>query len=182
MPATSIQMIETDERKSIQALFEDYHCLVLQSAYRITGSAEDAEDVLQTVFMRLLRKDSPPDLGSGARAYLQRAAVNAALDVLRARKTAKAIPLEAVDAVLETRPVDRPDRIGSSTELGKWLRQAIGQLRPRSAEVFVLRFVEGYSNQEIAGLLGTSVGTVAVVVHRTRSRLQREISAVFGGN
>jgi RNA polymerase sigma-70 factor, ECF subfamily len=182
VPATSIQMIDTDERKSIQALFEEYHGLVLQSAFRITGSAEDAEDVLQTVFMRLLHREEFPDLGSGARAYLQRAAVNAALDVLRARKTAKAIPLEVVGAVLETRAVDRPDRIGSSTELGKWLRQAISQLRPKSAEVFVLRFLEGCSNQEIAELLGTSVGTVAVVLHRTRSRLQRDISAVFGGN
>lgn len=182
MPATSIQMIETDDRKSIQALFEEYHGLVLQSAYRITGSAEDAEDILQTVFMRLLKREEPPALGGGARAYMQRAAVNASLDVLRARKAAKAVPLEAVDAVLETRPVDRPDRIGSSVELGKWLRQAIGQLRPRSAEVFVLRFLEGYSNQEIAELLGTSAGTIGVVIHRTRSRLQREIAVVFGGH
>ena len=46
----------------------------------------------------------------------------------------------------------------------------------------MLRFLEGYSNQEIAELLGTSVGTVAVVLHRTRGRLQRDIAAVFGGN
>lgn len=182
MPATSIRMVEKDERKSIQALFEEHHGLILQSAYRITGSSEDAEDVLQTVFMRLLRREVVPDLGSGARAYLQRAAVNAALDVVRARKTAKAVPLEAVDALLQTRAVDRPDRIGASTELAKWLRQAIAELRPKSAEVFVLRFLEGYSNQEIADLLGTSAGTVAVVLHRTRARLQREIAAVFGGN
>lgn len=182
MPATSIQMKDTDERKSVQALFDEYHGVVVQSAYRITGSAEDAEDVLQTVFMRLLKRDPLPELGPGARAYLQRAATNAALDILRARKTSKVIPLDVVGPVLETRPVDRPDRIGSSAELGKWLRKAITQLRPKSAEVFVLRFLEGYSNQEIAELLGTSVGTVAVVLHRTRSRLQRDIAAVFGGD
>ena len=183
MQAVRIQMLEaTESSKTIEELFEEHHKVVLQSAFRVTGSVDDAEDVLQTVFTRLLRRKSIPNLGEGARAYLNRAAVNAALDIIRSKKGARAVPLEDIGAVPGTHPANRPDQVRSSKELARWLRDAIGRLSPKPAEMFVLRFMEGYSNQEIAELLGTSAGTIAVTLHRTRVRLQEEVSSFLGGN
>jgi RNA polymerase sigma factor (sigma-70 family) len=59
---------------------------VYRTAERITGNAEDAEDVLQTLFLRLLGRELSGDVLANPRAYLYRATVNIALDVLRARK------------------------------------------------------------------------------------------------
>jgi RNA polymerase sigma-70 factor (ECF subfamily) len=61
------------------------------------------------------------------------------------------------------------------------LRQALGRalalLKPRSAEVFALRFLEGFSNPQIARMLGISLVAVAVIVHRTRQQLRKELGA-----
>lgn len=175
------QRFGMDQPANIQELFEDHHDVVLQSAYRITGRSEDAEDVLQTVFVRLLKRKDVPSLGDRARAYLHKAAVNAALDIVRSRKTAPTVPLENLEPFLTGNRADHPDRLRTSAELRKWLRQALAMLGPRAAEVFSLKFLEGYSNQEIADLLGTSPGTVAVTLHRARHQLQGQIAALLGG-
>src|SRR4028119_509735 len=86
--------------EALEAIFREHHGNVFRTAYRITGNAADAEDVLQTVFMRLLRREEQPDLSNSAGSYLHRAAVNAALDTLRRRKRARAVDLDAVSEQL----------------------------------------------------------------------------------
>src|SRR6185312_12701331 len=74
-------------------IFEKYHGLVFRTAYRITGNSADAEDVLQTIFLRLLKRGlSVPPL-TQEESYLRRAAVNASLDLVRSRRTAPTVPL-----------------------------------------------------------------------------------------
>ena len=50
----------------------------------------------------------------------------------------------------------------------------------KAAEIFVLRYFEGYGNNEIAGMLGTSRSTVNVILHRTRERLREELASYLG--
>ena len=64
-------------------LFRDHYALVYRTAYSITGRAEDAEDVVQTIFLRLIRREFPPDLKKNPKAYLYRAAFNVSLSVMR---------------------------------------------------------------------------------------------------
>jgi len=145
--------------------FEAHHALVFRTAYRITGNAADAEDVLQTIFLRLLRREER-DRMEDEKSYLRRAAVNASLDLLRARRGEGEIDLARISS-------DARDPDGG--ELERALRRALGRLAPRSAEVFTLRFLEGFSNQEIAAMLGMSRVLVAVVIHRARRQLRREL-------
>ncbi len=65
-------------------LFSEHHEKVLLAAYRVTGNMPDAEDVLQSVFLRLLKRREPPTYGSSSAAHLPRAALNARIDLLRA--------------------------------------------------------------------------------------------------
>ena len=166
---------------ALQELFDCHHNTILQSAFKITGNFDDAEDVLQTVFMRLAKREDQVDLDRESHSYFRRAAVNAALDVIRSRKLSRNIPLEVVAEGLEGSAGQRPDRLGFSLELRSWLRSALAHLNPKAAEVFVLKFLEGYSNQEIADILGTTAGTIAVTIHRTRSRLKTEMQPFLGG-
>src|SRR5579875_1437453 len=74
-------------------LFDQYHGMVFRTAYRLTGNAADAEDVLQNIFLRLIRRP-PGQQVLDEESYLRRAAVNASLDVLRAKQATSALPLD----------------------------------------------------------------------------------------
>lgn len=163
----------------LERLFAEHAQRVYRAAFRVTGNRADAEDVLQTVFLRLVRREDGVDLGPGAPSYLYRAALNASLDVVRGRLRAGLEPLDdrgstAVD------PAAGPERQRAGRELGAALRRALATLAPRLAEVFVLRYLEGLDNREIGRLLGTSQGVVAVQLHRARRRLRRELEAHLG--
>src|SRR5689334_25379770 len=84
-----VPAMEVTEKRltpEFEQLYRAHSQLVYRTAYGVTGKAEDAEDVLQTIFMRLLRRGSPPNLSNNPRAYLYRAAVNLSLNVLRSRR------------------------------------------------------------------------------------------------
>src|SRR5215471_17880381 len=69
-----------------EEIFREHYQLIYRTAYSVTGNRQDAEDVLQTIFVRLLKRELPPDLENNPKAYLYRAAVNVSLSVLRSRK------------------------------------------------------------------------------------------------
>lgn len=140
---------------------------MFRTAYRITGNPADAEDVMQAVFLRLMRRDSSAGPLDEPQAYLRRAAINASLDVVRARQEAKSVPLS-----------ESPPGPGDQRELKDSLRRAMAALNPRAAEIFALRFFEGYTNPEIASMLKMSQVHVAVLLHRTRKQLQKEIKSL----
>lgn len=172
---------EAPGESAVGELFEQHHTRILRIAYRVTGNATDAEDVLQTVFTRLIRREEEIDLSAGAASYLYRAAVNAALDLLRARKRARAVDLDEVAADLAEAPEAGPEGDRRRRELAGWLRSKVAALSPRAAEIFSLRYFEGHGNREIAEMLGTSQTAVAVILHRTRHRLGRELQPLLGG-
>jgi RNA polymerase sigma-70 factor, ECF subfamily len=167
--------------QDLEAVFREHHALVFRAAYRITGNATDAEDVLQTVFLRLVRRPPEADTVDRIESYLHRAAINAALDLIRSRQSARSVPLDDVAAVLRDSSTQSPDRVYGGVEIRGWLRKAVIRLSPNAAEMFVLKFVEGRGNSEIAKTLGTTEGTVAVTVHRTRERISKELQQYLGG-
>ncbi|HEY1896185.1 MAG TPA: RNA polymerase sigma factor [Terracidiphilus sp.] len=180
--AATLPFTATSDRLS--QLFAEHHRRVLLAAYRITGSMADAEDVAQTVFLRLGHGESlepKPDMKNAA-SYLYRAAINGALDLLRRRKTAAAEPIEAAAAIASAAPGDSPEAEISSRQLAQLLRRAISELSPRAAEMFTLRYVEELGNREIAALMGTSQAVVAVTLHQSRSRLKKRLTELERGN
>jgi len=156
--------------EEFESIFHEHSEFVYRTAFRVTGSAEDAEDVMQTLFLKLLRNSLPAEIHQKPRAYLYRAAVNTALNVVRSRR----------NQVLTDRPDDfetgdpwrQSDR---EPEIHESLRMALADLKPKAAEIFILRYVHGYSDAEIGALLGTSRGTIAISLFRTRSRLRKSI-------
>jgi RNA polymerase sigma-70 factor, ECF subfamily len=153
--------------------FRAHHGMVFRTAYRITGNAADAEDVLQTVFLRLLRRGRESAAMENEESYLRRAAINAALDVIRSRQADRTV--ELVDLAADPSHDDTGD-------LRRALGSALAQLKPRWAEIFALRFLEGLSNAQIARALGISQVLVAVIVHRTRQQLRKELGSYMGSN
>jgi RNA polymerase sigma-70 factor (ECF subfamily) len=160
---------------NLEQLFVAHHDRVFRAAYRVTGNTSDAEDVLQTVFLRILKHEHDFASVDDAGNYLYRAGVNAALDLMRSRRSAASEPLE------EGAPEGggwKPDRGHHAPEVRDQLRGAVARLHPTAAEMFVLRYFEGYDNAEVARMMETSEGTVAVTLHRTRTRLQKELGGI----
>jgi RNA polymerase sigma-70 factor (ECF subfamily) len=157
----------------LERIFLEHQGRVFRAAYRVTGSLSDAEDVLQTVFLRLLRRDVAAAGVDHLGSYLYRAAVNTALDVLRTRR--ESMPIEDAEPSLAI--VDESPR---REEMRRQLRRALATLPPRWAEIFVLRHFEGYGNHEIARLLGMSRATVGVTLFRARHRLQKALRQQSG--
>lgn len=172
--------LESPPGGALEELFREHHGAVYRAAFRITGNAMDAEDVLQTVFTRLLRREEQPDLSESAGSYLHRAAVNAALDLMRRRKRSRKVDLDEVGESLVDASDVGPERTRGSQELKAKLREAMSRLSPRQAEIFTLRYLEGLGNLEIAKMLGASQTSIAVLLHRARHRLQKELGSLQG--
>ena len=159
----------------LETLFQSHHDRVFRTAHRITGSPADAEDVLQTVFLRLVKGKQAYNLTENAEAYLSRAAINASLDLMRSRSRARSVGLADVDSEALVGRFQSPEAEHADRELQTLIRQAVAGLGKTAGEMFVLRYYEGYDNQEIATMLETSTMVVGVVLHRARTRLRKEI-------
>jgi RNA polymerase sigma factor (sigma-70 family) len=173
-------IIVTQAAAQLEELFRAHQTCVLKAAYRITGSMADAEDAAQSVFLRLVRGDIDPSRISNLRSFLHRSAVNASLDLIRARGHRETVPVEMADA-LQSNPSLSPERSHSSMEIKSWLRQELTKLSPRAAEMFSLRYIEGLDNPEIAQMMNTSQAVVAVTLHRTRARLKKRLRGFMKG-
>ena len=161
-----VRPIAMTSKTSFSDLYEHNYAAVYGTALRVTGNAADAEDVLQTVFLRIFKRQDAPDPESLSEAYLRRAATNAALDLLR-RRTTQA----------ETQLQETPSHLSKEdpSMLKEELRSALASLNEDDAALFLLRYVEGLSNGELASLFGQEKNNIAVRLHRIRQTLQAEM-------
>ena len=147
-------------------MYERHYEAVFRTALRVTGRAADAEDVLQTVFLRVLARGRDGEEVAQPAAYFRRAAVNAAVDVLRRRelRAESGYDNRAPHAAVQP-PVLLKER----------LRRALAILDREEASLFLLRHVEGLSIEELAGMFRMEKNNVSVRLHRIRHRLQAEM-------
>jgi RNA polymerase sigma-70 factor (ECF subfamily) len=158
--------------QEFEEIFREYGQFVYRTAYSVTGNRPDAEDVLQTIFLKLLRRELPPNFRTNPKAYLYRAAVNLALNNVRSRKHLSSMDdFDGLEAPAAS-PVSDADEA-----LQRRLTNAIAQLKPRAVEILVLRYAHNYSDAQIAKMLGKSRGTVAVTLYRARARLKKLMRA-----
>ena len=160
-----IEMPSTPELAGFATLYERHYEGVFRAALRVTGSRADAEDVLQTVFLRVLSR-SEDEAANRPASYFRRAAVNAAVDILRRRATHAET---AYDDHAPHAAVERP------LLLKEQLRRAVATLDIDDASLFLLRHVEGLSIDELALIFQMQKNNVTVKLHRIRLRLQAEM-------
>ena len=164
-----IPVTSTTPLAGFAELYERHYEAVFRAALRVTGRPADAEDVLQTVFLRVIaqgaRGGDVADVAQPA-AYFRRAAVNAAVDVLRRRE----LHAESAYDDLAPHAAVQPPWL-----LKERLRRAIAAVDSDDASLFLLRHVEGLSIEELAGMFQIEKNNVAVRLHRIRHRLQAEM-------
>ena len=146
-----------------------YQDLLFRHAERMTGRADDAEDIVQAAFIKgyvsLRSCRSPERVG----AWLFRIAANGCKDHLKNRRR-KDVSLEVAPDV-ETED-GHPDDDLDRSEIRRKIDRALSQLPDEQREAFVLKHVEGRSYPEMSDLLGVSVPALKMRVHRAREELQ----------
>lgn len=146
--------------REMERLVETYADLILRLSYSHLNHRQDAEDICQTVFLKLLERS--PDFASPdhEKAWIIRTTRNACKDLLKSRWRRSGVPLEEAPPL--SAPLQEEDRVLA----------ALGHLPPAYREVLYLHYYEGYSGKEIARLLRRPAATVFTQLSRGRKRLQ----------
>ena len=153
----------------LERLFHEHSAMLYRTAYGMLGNRADAEDVLQTLFLRLLQRDLPQSLLRNPAGYLYRAAVNASINVIRSRGRFVPAGADLLDVALDQ------EHSRNAEDLHRRLMEAVAGLNPKDTHVLVLRYVHDRSDAQIAQLLGVSRGTIAMRLFRSRLRLRKFI-------
>ncbi len=159
---TDLQLIESFRGGNDQAfnqLVIRYQQRVYWAARRILGSHEDADDAVQEVFLRVYRKLHTFRGSSEFFTWLYRIAINVSLNASRKRKIGDFFNL---DALHERQPAERedPESILIRGQERALLDRAVARLPEKQKAVFMMRYHEGMKFDEIASMLGRSVGGV----------------------
>lgn len=153
-------------------LFERYHVALFDFLSRMTGDRIAAEDLVQDIFVRILKYRSTYRDGGSFETWLFRIARNARADYFRTRRLLE--PL-AAEVLQQPEPGAGPLRRLESDRDRARLKQALLQLREDTRELIVLARYRGMKHEQIAELLGIEAGAVKVRIHRAL----RELRAIF---
>ncbi len=168
------------ERDAFRALFEAYRNKVYSIAYRFAGDEAAAMDIAQDTFVKLFSSIRDFRGESGFDTWIYRMVVNSCLDYRR--RSRRLLPLaDGFAGTLRVAGRDSLDELLRS-EMGERVRAAIDRLSPDLRIAVVLRYTEGLSYDEIAEVLGCSVGTIASRLNRAHKKLERWLSHLVKEN
>lgn len=144
--------------------------------FRMAGSAAEAEDLLQEVFLHAHRKLGSFRGDSTLGTWLYRLAVNHCLDVLRGRQAKMTRSTDSLDQDGADEPAATAPAIPTAISRLD-LERSIARLPPGCRAAFILHDVEGFEHQEVAKMLGVSEGTSKSQVHKARMKLRAMLTA-----
>ena len=174
--AEAIRQAQAGNASAFEHLYQLHGRRVYALCLRMVGNPADAEDLMQEAFLQLYRKIGTFRGESAFSTWLHRMTVNVVL--MRLRK--KSLPTDSLEETMEPdadssapkRDVGAPDlRLTGAVDRVN-LERSIEKLPPGYRTVFVLHDVQGYEHNEIAGIMGCSVGNSKSQLHKARTRLR----------
>ena len=173
-------MTDWDEKAAIQAakinpeafgaLYERYVDRIDSYVYHRVGNTHDAQDLTSRTFYRALSHlDTYQDKGFPFSAWLYRIAHNLVVDHFRSGRQDRQVELDDWSIVSDEHPAESAESLLAQERL----RRAIGRLTEDQSIVITLKFIEGLSNAEVAGLIGKSEGAVKSLQFRGLAALRR---------
>jgi RNA polymerase sigma-70 factor (ECF subfamily) len=175
-----VEAAQAGDRLALEELVRLTHRGVYTCALRLVGNPDDAADVTQDVYLRVVRKLGGFRHEASFTTWLNRVTTNVAMSALK-RRTRRitveggAVPAEARD--LAPGPAERAE----SVALARRLEQLVARLPETQRQVLVLRDIYGQSTDEVADAMGISPGAVKVRLFRARERLKADLEAAEGG-
>jgi RNA polymerase sigma-70 factor (ECF subfamily) len=181
---TLVKRAKNRDFSAFEELVTRYETKVYNLAYKMLGSQEDAEDVLQDTFISAFKSLGGFKEKASFSTWIYRIATNACLMKLRTPKS-RTVSLDDQSSVLTKGIIDWSENTAillDRKELREVMDQAIKSLPEMYRAVFVLRDVEGLSNSEAAKVLTISVAAVKSRLHRARLYLREKLSDYFSAS
>jgi RNA polymerase sigma-70 factor, ECF subfamily len=172
-----VELFRSGEAEALTVLFERHSALVFRIARRILDSNDEAEDVVQQVFLDLFRSMAKFDPARGTfKVWLLMFAYHRAINHRRGLRAARFYDCEDLEEVLESRAdSNRPVPCQETAHL---VREALEQIQPRQREVIELVYYEGRTPEEIAAQTGDSVGVVRHNLYRGLEKARAILASV----
>jgi RNA polymerase sigma-70 factor (ECF subfamily) len=183
-----IEKIRAGDFQAFESLVTRYESKVYRLAIRMLRNAQDAEDALQETFIQVYRGLPGFEGRSTFSTWLFRLATNACLMKIRHRATepSRLLPLEDYLPRQDQGEIpqmvdwtDRPEDALLSKESREKMMEALEKLPPEYRAVFILRDMEGFSNEETGEALGISIAAVKSRLHRARLALRGMLAEYF---
>lgn len=175
-----------DFEEAFAGLYRLYKDRVYNVAYRITGNSADALDAAQETFGILFRKLQGFRFDSKFSSWVYRIAVNASIDLKRRSSARRLAPIEELGqtqarttAGAAQSSVSEPESAFATRELEDEVQRAMNALSPKLRAIIVLRHVEDLAYEEIAEVLGCSLGTVKSRLARAHEALGKTLGTVL---
>jgi len=172
--AEAIERAKQGDAEAFETLYDLHRRRVYSLCLRMTANTAEAEDLTQEAFLQLFRKIGTFRGESAFSTWLHRMAVNVVL--MRLRK--KGLPLVPLEDTVETeeegpkKELGAPDAVLAGSVDRMELQRAVEALPPGYRSIFVLHDVEGYEHNEIASLVGCSIGNSKSQLHKARIKLR----------
>lgn len=170
------------DHQAVETLFRRYQRPLFQTALRVLGNTEDAEDALQDGLLSAYRNLKRFEGRSQFSTWLTRIVINAALMRRRSAKARPAVSLDEPPREDELPATERfadngltPEQVFANTEIREMLSENLDQLSPLLRTAFVLREVQGYSTGEAAKKLGVTENTLKARLWRARHQLAERL-------
>jgi RNA polymerase sigma-70 factor (ECF subfamily) len=175
--AAAVALARDGDSEAFRALVERHSRAVYRLAYRMTGSAHDAEDVVQETFLKAYRQLPRFESRANFSTWLHRIAVNCSIDLIRARphrEQGQGDDLEQFGAAVENTDATgtSPERLMLSTEVQRRIDEAMGGLSRMERAAFILRHFEGRSIDEISQSLGLKVNATKHSIFRAVRKMR----------
>jgi RNA polymerase sigma-70 factor (ECF subfamily) len=173
--AEAIERAKQGDAAAFKALYDLHKRRVYSLCLRMTGNTASAEDLTQEAFLQLFRKIGTFRGESAFSTWLHRMSVNVVLMQLR-RKNLPLVPLEDTmegeeEGTVKKEPGAPDERLTGSIDRLQ-LERAVDELPPGYRTIFVLHDVEGYEHNEIADMVGCSIGNSKSQLHKARLKLR----------
>lgn len=155
---TAVASAAAGDREAFRSLVERHSRHVFAVAYRMTASVEDAEDVVQTTFLKAFRQIGRFEARADVKTWLHRIAVNCCIDLIRSRHHREVgqdpDTLDQADSGHLEHARPQPDQLFLSQEIRDRVAEGLAALTPNERAAFTLRHVEGMSIREVAASMG----------------------------
>ena len=168
----------------MEDLFRRYQRPLFQTALRVLGNAEDAEDALQDGMLSAYRNLKRFEGRSQFSTWLTRIVINAALMRRRSAKARPAVSLDETPREDELPATERyadngpnPEQVFANTEIREMINENLDELSPLLRTAFVLREVQGFSTGEAAKKLGVTENTLKARLWRARHQLAERLGS-----
>lgn len=181
--ATDVARARAGDPEAFRALVDRHARAVHRVAWRLTGNAHDAEDVVQETFLRAFRRLDQWESRSSLSSWLYRIAANCAYDLLRSRQRAAQPTDDEEGSTLANLPDPdpAPDRLVYGHEVRTKVERVLARLTPLERTAFVMRHYEGLSIEEISQALGSGPNTTKSSIFRAVQKVRRALRPLVQG-